>query len=207
MKRILKVALTVAALLGATAAQAQKKTLTIGMGSADAGKLDPHIASTTPDKGLLQYLFNGLVRIRPGQISPDTIEPDLAESWISNTAGTEWVFKIRHGVQCHAGYGEFTADDAVYSLKRAASKATSSYSNDFSGVDKVEAIDRWGRRPFAYEVNHKREGYYVVIEFSAGTQTVSDLDRMLGLADEIVRHKIVRLPETKLGATAAPAAS
>ena len=69
------------------------------------------------------------------------------------------------------------------------------------------AIDRWGRRPFAYEVNHKREGYYVVIEFSAGTQTVADLDRMLGLADEIVRHKIVRLPEAKLGAVAEPAAS
>jgi small subunit ribosomal protein S6 len=68
-------------------------------------------------------------------------------------------------------------------------------------------IDRWGRRPFAYEVNHKREGYYVVIEFSAGTQTVADLDRMLGLADEIVRHKIVRLPETKLGAVSEPAAS
>jgi small subunit ribosomal protein S6 len=67
------------------------------------------------------------------------------------------------------------------------------------------AIDRWGKRPFAYEVNHKREGYYVVIEFTSGTQTVADLDRMLGLADEIVRHKVVRLPETKLAAT--PAAS
>ena len=44
------------------------------------------------------------------------------------------------------------------------------------------AIDRWGKRTFAYEVNHKREGYYVVVEFSAGTQTVADLDRMLGLA-------------------------
>jgi len=69
------------------------------------------------------------------------------------------------------------------------------------------AIDRWGKRTFAYEVNHKREGYYVVIEFSAGTQTVSDLDRMLGLADEVVRHKIVRLPEAKITpAAAAPAA-
>jgi small subunit ribosomal protein S6 len=67
------------------------------------------------------------------------------------------------------------------------------------------AIDRWGKRPFAYEVNHKREGYYVVIEFTSETQTVADLDRMLGLADEIVRHKVVRLPETKLAAT--PAAS
>ena len=26
------------------------------------------------------------------------------------------------------------------------------------------AIDRWGKRTFAYEVNHKREGYYVVVK-------------------------------------------
>jgi small subunit ribosomal protein S6 len=67
------------------------------------------------------------------------------------------------------------------------------------------AIDRWGKRTFAYEVNHKREGYYVVVEFTAESQTVADLDRMLGLADEVVRHKIVRLPEAKIAA--APAAS
>ena len=99
MKRMIGVAIVIAALFAAGEAAAQKKTLTIGMGSADAGKLDPHIASTTPDKGLLQYMFNGLVRMRPGQISPDTIEPDLAESWSSNPAGTEWTFKIRQGVQ------------------------------------------------------------------------------------------------------------
>ena len=67
------------------------------------------------------------------------------------------------------------------------------------------AIDRWGKRTFAYEVNHKREGYYVVVEFTSGTQTVADLDRMLGLADEIVRHKIVRLPEAKIAKAAAAA--
>jgi peptide/nickel transport system substrate-binding protein len=143
MKKIFAAALAVMAMLGAGEAQAQKKTLVIGMGSADAGKLDPHIASTTPDKGLLQYIFNGLVRIRPGQISPDTIEPDLAESWTSNPGGTEWTFKIRQGVQCHSGYGEFTAEDAAYSLKRAANKATSSYSNDFSSIDKAEAVDKY----------------------------------------------------------------
>jgi small subunit ribosomal protein S6 len=63
------------------------------------------------------------------------------------------------------------------------------------------AIDRWGKRSFAYEVNHKREGYYVVVEFTGEPETVAALDRMLGLADEVVRHKIVRLPETS--ATAA----
>ena len=103
MRKIFVAGLAFAGFLVAGEAEAQKKTLVIGMGSADAGKLDPHIASTTPDKGLLQYIFNGLVRMKPGQISPDTIEPDLAESWTANPAGTEWTFHIRHGVQCHWG--------------------------------------------------------------------------------------------------------
>jgi small subunit ribosomal protein S6 len=68
-------------------------------------------------------------------------------------------------------------------------------------------IDRWGKRTFAYEVNHKREGYYVVVEFTAEPATVAALDRMLGLADEVVRHKVVRLPEhAGAAATAEPAA-
>ncbi len=142
MKKLV-IAIVLLALGSAPLAFAQKKSLVVGSGTADAGKLDPHIASTTPDKGLLNWMFNGLVRVRPGKISPEFIEPDLAESWTSNPAGTEWTFKLRRGVQCHHGYGEFTADDAVYSIKRAANKATSSYSNDFNAVDKVEAVDKY----------------------------------------------------------------
>ncbi|HEX4163237.1 MAG TPA: 30S ribosomal protein S6, partial [Acidimicrobiales bacterium] len=63
------------------------------------------------------------------------------------------------------------------------------------------AIDRWGKRSFAYEVNHKREGYYVVVEFTGEPETVAALDRMLGLADTVVRHKVVRMPD-KTGAGA-----
>ncbi len=143
MNRIFGAALAIVSLVAASGAQAQNKTLVIGMGSADAGKLDPHVASTTPDKGLLQYIFNGLVRLKPGQISPETIEPDLAESWTANPAGTEWTFHIRQGVQCHWGYGEFTAEDAAYSIKRASNGKTSSYSNDFSSVASVEPVDRY----------------------------------------------------------------
>ncbi|MGP0030820.1 MAG: 30S ribosomal protein S6, partial [Acidimicrobiales bacterium] len=51
------------------------------------------------------------------------------------------------------------------------------------------AIDRWGKRTFAYEVNHKREGYYVLVEFTAEPPTVADVDRLLTLADEVIRHK------------------
>lgn len=57
------------------------------------------------------------------------------------------------------------------------------------------AIDRWGRRPFAYEVKHRREGYYVVYEMSGEQKTVADVDRLLGLADEVLRHKVIRIPD------------
>jgi small subunit ribosomal protein S6 len=57
------------------------------------------------------------------------------------------------------------------------------------------AVDRWGRRPFAYEVKHRREGYYVLVEFSGEVRTVDTLDRMLTLADEVLRHKVIRLPD------------
>ena len=61
------------------------------------------------------------------------------------------------------------------------------------------AVDRWGRRNFAYEMNHKREGYYVVAEYTAEPKASAELDRFLVLADEVLRHKIIRLPDNVAG--------
>ena len=58
----------------------------------------------------------------------------------------------------------------------------------------IKNEDRWGRRRFAYEINHKTEGYYVVWEFVGGSE-LNQLERALRLADEIVRHKVLRLPD------------
>ena len=40
-----------------------------------------------------------------------------------------------------------------------------------------------------------------MLEFTGEPETVSALDRMLGLADDVVRHKIVRLPDNAPAAT------
>jgi small subunit ribosomal protein S6 len=58
----------------------------------------------------------------------------------------------------------------------------------------VKTQDRWGRRRFAYEIDHKHEGYYVVFEFVGGSD-LDQVERALRLADEIVRHKLLRLPD------------
>ena len=60
-------------------------------------------------------------------------------------------------------------------------------------------VDRWGRRRFAYELKHRTEGYYVLIEAMAPPEAVADLDRMLHLQDQVIRHKVVRLPEGVAG--------
>jgi small subunit ribosomal protein S6 len=59
----------------------------------------------------------------------------------------------------------------------------------------VEKVDRWGKRRFAYEVHHRNEGYYALIQAVAEPAAVAEVDRMLGLADEVIRHKVIRLPE------------
>ena len=52
---------------------------------------------------------------------------------------------------------------------------------------------KWGLRRFAYEINHKTDGFYVVVELLAPT-ILEEVDRTLRLADNVVRHKFMRLP-------------
>jgi small subunit ribosomal protein S6 len=56
----------------------------------------------------------------------------------------------------------------------------------------VENVDHWGKREFAYEIEHMTEGYYAVVDFELDGEALKELERQLRLADEIVRHKVVR---------------
>ncbi len=67
-------------------------------------------------------------------------------------------------------------------------------------------IDRWGKRRFAYELKHRWEGYYVHLEATAEPSLVAELDRYLHLADDVIRHKVIRLPEGVAGRAFRPSA-
>ncbi len=64
-----------------------------------------------------------------------------------------------------------------------------------SSEAEVTKRDLWGKRRFAYEIDHLSEGYYTVVTFKAEPRAIGGVDRMLSLADEVVRHKIVHLGE------------
>jgi peptide/nickel transport system substrate-binding protein len=134
-------AATAAVLAGLGTPAALAQTLTIAVPGNDMATLDPHRASATLDKNVINWMFNGLVRTAPGQFSLETIEPDIAESWTASEDGLTWTFNLRQDVSCQRDYGPLTAKDVVYSLKRAASPETSSYAGDYAAFERIEAID------------------------------------------------------------------
>ena len=50
----------------------------------------------------------------------------------------------------------------------------------------------WGRRRLAYEIDHKREGSYHLLNFDADPETLEELSRILRITDGVMRHLAVR---------------
>lgn len=55
----------------------------------------------------------------------------------------------------------------------------------------VESVEKWGLKKFAYPIDYKTEGYYVLMNFSSEPTLPAEIDRNLRISDEIVRGMIV----------------
>ena len=66
-----------------------------------------------------------------------------------------------------------------------------------AGGESVGHPEWWGKRRFAYEIKHKTEGYYAVFNLVAEPGALDDFERSLRLADDVVRHKLIRLPDAE----------
>jgi small subunit ribosomal protein S6 len=64
------------------------------------------------------------------------------------------------------------------------------------GGGTVEKVDVWGRRRLAYEIQHKVEGIYAILDVQAEPATVQELDRQLNLNEAVLRTKVLR-PDAK----------
>ncbi len=132
------------------ATQAQDQVLHYAVKHGNVSTLDPHRATGSQDLMAVEMMFNGLVRYRPGNVSVDTIEADLAKSIpvpkVQADGKQVWVFNLREGVYCHPyggkpGY-EITSEDVAFSLSRAADSKKSAFSGEYAGMT-VEALDKY----------------------------------------------------------------
>ena len=59
----------------------------------------------------------------------------------------------------------------------------------------VKNVDRWGRRRLAYPVDRFTEGYYSITQFTLDPQDVRELESGIEVADDVLRHLVVRMDE------------
>jgi small subunit ribosomal protein S6 len=59
-----------------------------------------------------------------------------------------------------------------------------------------ERHDPWGRRKLAYEIDHRSDGFYHLLEFRSEPATLDEISRVLRITDGVIRHLAVRRSET-----------
>ena len=59
----------------------------------------------------------------------------------------------------------------------------------------VDNVDIWGRRRLAYEIKKNNEGIYAVVNMTASSAAVVELDRQLKLSEAVLRTKVLRADE------------
>jgi len=112
--------------------------LRIGLG-ADVTSLDPHFLNVAPNNNAAWHVFDALVHVDANA----RLAPGLAVSWRAVDPIT-WEFKLRKGVKFHDG-SDFTAEDVIFSLERAATLAASPgpFASFVKPIVAKQIVDPW----------------------------------------------------------------
>jgi small subunit ribosomal protein S6 len=83
------------------------------------------------------------------------------------------------------------SEDEVMKLSEAAQKIIT---NQGGSITKTEMM---GRRQLAYQINHKKDGFYVLLEVEGSGAEIAELERRLRVNDQILRYLTVRVDEDR----------
>jgi len=119
---------------------AENQVLRVASPDDDITGLDPFDFLGTSAEPMSRAIYEGLVRFNFGFVAVDQMEPALAESWTVSSDGLLWTFYLREGVQFHHGYGEFTAEDAKFSIDRLV-EGNSRHAADYATVEEIVVVD------------------------------------------------------------------
>jgi peptide/nickel transport system substrate-binding protein len=107
-----------------------------GAGATDS--LDPATYTATYMQTVAYQWGNCLTELN----EKNEVSPSLAESWEPNADATQWVFKLRQGVQFHNGK-EMDAEDVVYSINRHRGEGSTSGAQGYlQPISEIRASDK-----------------------------------------------------------------
>jgi small subunit ribosomal protein S6 len=61
----------------------------------------------------------------------------------------------------------------------------------------ITKAEDMGRRTLAYPINHRNEGYYMLLEIDGTGREIAELERRMRVNDQIVRYITVRVDEDR----------
>lgn len=59
----------------------------------------------------------------------------------------------------------------------------------------LDKTENWGKKRFAYDIGHHREGTYVIETITGSGELMKELDRRLKVIEQVIRQLIVRVDE------------
>ena len=80
-------------------------------------------------------------------------------------------------------------DDEVMRLSEGVQKIITGQGGS---ITKTEVM---GRRQLAYEINHKKDGTYVLLEVEGSGSEIAELERRMRVNDQILRYMTIRVDE------------
>ena len=67
-----------------------------------------------------------------------------------------------------------------------------------------QSADNWGRRKLAYEIRHQGEAIYHVVAFTTTPEALAEIERVLKITDEVLRHMATRQLTRRTGPVEEP---
>lgn len=55
----------------------------------------------------------------------------------------------------------------------------------------MSEVEVWGKRRLAYEINDYLNGFYSILKYQGQATTINELDRILKIRDDVLRHLTV----------------
>ena len=72
---------------------------------------------------------------------------------------------------------------------------TDKFSNLINKDGKVESVDMRGKKKLAYEVKKNKEGYYVIFNFEAEPELITELERNYRISDDVIKFMTINVNE------------
>ena len=69
------------------------------------------------------------------------------------------------------------------------------FSNLINNNGKVDSVEEVGKKKLAYEIKKNKEGYYIVFKFEANPESITELERVYRITDEVIKFIVIKEEE------------